>query len=230
MQFIRKYGFIIVSVAALVVTALGYGAISANLKNEQSARDHELHERERELTARERQLLDESQQAYDELLGTDHGRIARDSEIIEELLDTALTWDDEDSYTLARESVMYHYDLDETSHFVQTYLQESPVNTDAAGNTYSYINAAGLNSKLGGIDTQVLSVVRTDYRYLVSVTAESVSNDGGSTAANTSVVFVTIDGDGDISEISGYAEDVDFPRRSSGAGFQTPAESNEVEG
>lgn len=219
MKLLTKYGFVIFGLVVLGVSAMSYGFVAASVTDQDEARAQEIQELEQSFTVRQQELREESQQVYDNLLGTDNSRVEQDRAVIQSLLSTALTWDDRASYEDARNSVIEDYDLAADDHFVETYLPPAPVTTDGEGNEYSYLDVAGLNSRLGGFEAEVLSVIRTEYRYLVSVTAESVSNDDMESAANTSVVLLTINADGEISDISGYAEDADFPRRSSGTGF-----------
>lgn len=220
-RFLTKYGFTVFGLVVLAVSALGYGMVAGSATDEEQARSQEILALEQRHTAREQELHEESQQVYDNLLGTDHSRVTKDEVIIEKLLKAALTWDSHESYVAARENVIEEYQLSSEADFIETYLPPAPVTTDGAGNEYYGIDAAGLNSRFGSFETEVLSVIKTEYRYLVSVTAESVSNDELGSAANTSVVLVTINGNGKITDISGYAEDADFSRRSSGTGFDT---------
>lgn len=218
-KFLTKYGFMTFGLLVLAGSALGYGMVDSTVSDQDRVRAQEIQTLEQAYTSREQELRAESQQVYDNLLGTSNSRVQQDTVIIEDLLSTALSWDSHESYVEARSSVIETYDLRADDHFIQTYLPPAPVNTDGAGNEYRYLDVADLNSRLGEFDVEVLSVTRTEYRYLVSVTAESVSNDDMQASANSSVVLLTIDGEGQITEISGYAEDVDFPRQHSGSGF-----------
>ncbi|SMG49713.1 hypothetical protein SAMN06295974_3885, partial [Plantibacter flavus] len=61
---------------------------------------------------------------------------------------------------------------------------------------------------------RVLSVDGLDYRYLVLVDVQAKSSDGLGTAVRVATIFLTVDGDGAISDVSGYASM--SPARSSG--------------
>lgn len=226
-EFLTKYAFVLFGLFALAVSGLSYGIVASAEGADEDRRAGQLQDLEQEYLQRQEQMREESQRAYDEILGTDYTRVSSDEELIRGLLTTALNWDSQSSYDAAREQVMADYEISEDSHFLQTFLPPAEPNTDSRGNEYSYINAAGLNSRLGDFNVEVLSVVQTDYRYLVSVSSESLSDDDMQAASNTSVVLMTIDGEGVISDVSGYAEDADFPRQYSGTGFDEDADSTE---
>jgi hypothetical protein len=137
--------------------------------------------------------------------GADASRVAADTEVISELLRLALVWDDNASYVDARDATMRAYDLSEDSAFMASFLPVAPVNKDSKGNEYPYIDAAGLNSSVGDFQAKVLSIDAVEYSYMVLVDVQGSSSDGMGKAVNVATVFVTIDGDGAVSEITGFA-------------------------
>jgi hypothetical protein len=137
--------------------------------------------------------------------GADAARVATDTEIIGELLETALTWDDDASYREARERTMRLYGLAGDSSFMTSFLPEAPVNIDSQGNEYPYIDAAGLNSQVGDFRVKLLSVDAVSYAYMVLIDVQARSSDGLGTGVNVATAFVTIDGEGAVSQISGFA-------------------------
>lgn len=137
--------------------------------------------------------------------GADPSRVDADSDLIGDLLDTALTWDSDSSYREARESTMRIFELEEDSSFMSTFLPPAPVNIDAEGNEYPYIDAAGLNSHVAGADIDLLAVDGASYSYVALVSAQALSSDGRGAASGMASVFVTVDGDGMITELSGSA-------------------------
>jgi hypothetical protein len=137
--------------------------------------------------------------------GADPARVTNDTEAIGDLLDRALTWDSNATYGEARESTMRVYKLAEDSAFMQSFLPEAPVNLDKQGNEYPYIDAAGLNSQVGDFTVKLVSVDGVDYSYMVLVDVQAKSSDGLGTAVNVATVFASIDGEGALTEISGFA-------------------------
>lgn len=137
--------------------------------------------------------------------GADPDRVASDTRVMGDLLNRALSWDSDASYNEARESTMRVYGLTENSTFMTSFLPPSPVNRDSEGNEYPYIDAAGLNSQVGGFKARLLSVDAVDYSYMVLVDVQAKSSDGLGKAGNVATVFVTIDGEGALTKISGFA-------------------------
>lgn len=137
--------------------------------------------------------------------GADASRVTADTAAIGDLLHRALTWDDNMTYTEARESTMRTYGLAEDSAFMTAFLPKAPVNLDSQGNEYPYIDAAGLNSQVGDFKVKVLSVDAVSYSYMVLVDVQAKSTDGLGASVNVATVFVTIDGDGALSAIRGFA-------------------------
>lgn len=137
--------------------------------------------------------------------GANSGRVAEDTKAIGKLLDRALTWGSHEEYSEARKSTMRVHNLDEDSAFMKSFLPEAPVSKDSQGNEYPYIDAAGLNSSVGDFRAKVLSVDAVSYRYMVLVDVQGKSSDGLGTAVNVATVFVTIDGEGAMTDISGFA-------------------------
>ncbi len=118
---------------------------------------------------------------------------------------TALDWDDNASYVEARAKTMRAYALTDTSPFMKAFLPPAPVNHDAKGNSYPFIDAAGLNSRAADTTVKLLSVDGLSYSYLALVDVQSSSSDERGTAVNTAALFVTIGGDGAVTKLSGYA-------------------------
>lgn len=139
------------------------------------------------------------------LSGATSERLELDRVVIEELLERALTWGDNAEYTEARAATMRVYGLTEDSAFMTNFLPPAPFSVDSKGNQYPYIDAAGLNSKLGDFQSSVLRINGLSYEYMVLVDVRSDSSDGRGAAVNVATVFVTIDGEGGVTDIRGYA-------------------------
>lgn len=137
--------------------------------------------------------------------GANLERVASDTEIIRALVKGAMTWDSHDSYTSAREKIMAAYGLNDADSFIQSFLPEAPVNRDSEGNEYPYIDAAGLNSRVGDISVSVLNVDGADYSYMALVDVQSTSSDGLGAAVNVATVLIDIAGDGEVLDVSGFA-------------------------
>ena len=137
--------------------------------------------------------------------GANAARVAADTKTIGELATRALTWNSDATYRKARESTMRMYALAADSQFVTAFLPTAPVNRDSQGNEYPFIDAAGLNSQVGDVTVKLLSVDAVKYSYMALVDVQAKSSDGIGTAVNVATVFVTIDSDGTITKLTGFA-------------------------
>lgn len=147
----------------------------------------------------------EQQAVVDASLGTNAQRIAADTVLIQEFIRMVSTWETGDEYTTARDSVIRRYKLDEGSQFLTDYFQGPVFNTDSSGEKFYVIDAEGLNSHLSSVDVKVLGVAGTEYRYMVMAEISSSSNDGKASASRVSVINLTLDGEGVMTDLSGYA-------------------------
>lgn len=138
-------------------------------------------------------------------VGGDAQRVAQDRNLIQGLAQDAFSWEDEQSYNDARAKVARVYGIPEDSRFLTTFFPPAPETRDADGNRYSYIDAAGLNSHVGEVRAHLLSVKGINYRYMVHVTVLSSSSDGKDAAGNIATLFLTIDGDGVMTGVTGFA-------------------------
>ena len=145
------------------------------------------------------------QSVVDNALGTNARRLTADTALIREFVSTTATWKNGAEYAAARESVMRRYKLATDSQFMRVYFQEPASNRDSSGKTFYAVDADGLNSNLSTVDVKVLGVSGTAYRYMVLADIASSSNDGKASATRTSVIYLTLDGEGAMSEVSGYA-------------------------
>lgn len=204
-KFWSRYGFPTVAAGILAVTAVTGLAITMPANAELEAQKAEI----ASLTEQLQDASGAAQRAADasvaDLLGGQLDRVEKDSAEIEELADAVFTWSSHEEYEAAREKVERVYGLGEGSDLMEAFLPPAPVTTDSLGNEYYYIDASGLNSSVGEVRTRLLGVDGVDYRYMALVTQLSKSADGGATASNTSVILVTVDGDGGLKDVSGFA-------------------------
>jgi hypothetical protein len=183
---------------AYVVTVTGHHAESASQQQQIADLDAQMQA--------DRAAAKANQQAVvDDALGTNARRVTTDTALIREFVRTVVTWKSGEEYAAARESVMRRYKLTPESQFMKVYFQEPVSNRDSSGKTFYAVDADGLNSSLGTVDVKVLGVSGTAYRYMVLADIASSSNDGKASASRTSVIYLTLDSEGVMSEVSGYA-------------------------
>lgn len=187
------------------VAAVTYGVVTINQQLELDAQAQEIADLEAQMRAQVSGAKSDQQAVVDNALGTSAERVAEDTEAITEFLGLVTSWGSGKEYTEARESVMRRYGLDPRSQFMSTYFQEPVFNTDSSGNRYYVVDVEGLNSSLSSVDVKVLGVEGTKYRYMVLADISSSSNDGKASATRTSVIYLTVDGEQAVTEVSGYA-------------------------
>ncbi|MCB5280370.1 hypothetical protein [Arthrobacter sp. ES1] len=191
-------GVFVASGIAYAVTITGQHATVASRQQEPADPDAQM---QADLAAAKAK----QQAVADDALGTSTRRVTADTEVIRQFVNTVATWKDGAEYAAARESVMRRYKLDKDSQFMKVYFQEPVANRDSSGKTFYAVDADGLNSNLSSVDVKVLGVSGTSYRYMVLADIASSSNDGKASASRTSVIYLSLDGDGVMSEVSGYA-------------------------
>lgn len=205
MGFFQRNAFPLVAAAILVVA--GGSFLSTRSSHEASLQEQERHilelkEHKAELEAEH----DERERSVnDQVSGTDSARLKADENLIDQVLNTALTWESHAEYESARTTMTTVYGLPEDSTFMTAFLPEAPLNVDSEGTEYPLIDLLGLDSRVNDFRTEVISAQGTEYAYLVLVDVWTTSDDGQAGARNTATVMLTTDGDGGVSDVEGYA-------------------------
>lgn len=203
--FFQKNILLLLLAGVFVIVTVSYFVVSTNQQSDVVTQEQEIAELEARMQAELVTARAEQQAVVDDVLGTNAARIEDDTVLIREFLQTVTTWETGGEYEAARESVLRRYALDEGSQFMQVYFQEPVYNTDSSGNRYYVVDTQDLNSALSSIDVLPLGVLGTEYRYMVLADISSTSNDGGASASKTSVIYLTLDGEGVFSDVSGFA-------------------------
>jgi hypothetical protein len=191
-------GVFVASGIAYVVTVTGHQAESASQQRQLADLDTQMQTKLAAAKAKQQSVVDDA-------LGTNARRVTADTAVIREFVRTVATWKSGEEYAAARESVMRRYKLAKDSQFMKVYFPEPVSNRDSSGKTFYAVDADGLNSNLSTVDVRVLGVSGTAYRYMLLADIASSSNDGKASASRTSVIYLTLDGEGVMSEVSGYA-------------------------
>lgn len=203
--------WVLLLLALFVTGAIGFGtAYSAN-QHAQDAQSARIVQLEAEIARAEHRDAASSDDAVRRALGVDPARVASDSAEIQDLLRIATTWDSGEKYEAARESLKRKYKLTETDDFLTNFMPPSRFNVDSRGTRYYYIDTLGLKSQLDSdVQVEVKSVRGTTYRYAVIagvLASSSVTDAKGtqglvSTASRKTLVYVTTDGEGGVSELT----------------------------
>lgn len=204
-NFFHRHALMLILAAAFFASGITY-VVTVNAHAVASA------SQQREITELDGQMQTglaaakaKQQSVVDDALGTNARRVTTDTAVIREFVAEVANWDSGAEYAAARESVMRRYKLSKDSQFMKVYFQAPVSNRDSSGKTFYAVDADGLNSGLSRLDVTVLGVSGTEYRYMIMADIESSSTDGKANASRTSVIYLTLDGEGVMSDVSGYA-------------------------
>lgn len=203
--YFHRNALLLILAGLFAFTGISYGVMTEQHRAEIAAQDEEIADLEAQMHASLENAEAERQSVVDDVLGISEKRVAADTEVINEFVKKVASWSSGTEYTEARESVMRRYNLGEDSQFMTDYFQEPVYNTDSSGQRFYLVDAEGLNSHPGSIEVKALGVMGTEYRYMVLANINSSSNDGKASAARTSVIYLTLDSEGVMSDVSGYA-------------------------
>ncbi|GAB5079671.1 hypothetical protein [Arthrobacter sp. AD-310] len=203
--FFYRNALLILLAGVFIIAGVSYFVVTGSQQEQVAAQDKQITELDQQMQARLKSARDEQQAVVDAALGTSAQRINSDTAVIRDFVKTVATWRTGEEYAAARESVIRKYKLKEDSQFLKTYFQEPVFNTDSSGNRIYYVDTQGLNSSLTSMEVVPLGVSGTEYRYMVLADLGSSSNDGKASADKTSVIYLTIDGEGAMTNVSGFA-------------------------
>lgn len=214
MGFFRRNAFPLAATVLLMVTAGSFAVTRGAQEAALIDQEQEISELEERLADLEDEQDERGRLVADEAFGTSATRLDADQQLIDQVLNTALTWESHAEYESARSSMMNVYGLPEDSAFMTAFLPQAPVNVDREGNEYALIDLLGLDSEVNDFRTHLMTVHGTEYAYLVFVDVRTTSDDGQGGANSTATVLLTTDGDGGVSDVEGYAATA--PMRQSG--------------
>ena len=203
--FFQRNALLVMLAAAFLASGIAYAATVIGNQAESASLQQANADLDVQLQADQAKANAVQQAVVDDVLGTDARRVTADTALIRQFLKTVASWNSGAEYAEARDSVMRKYKLPKDGQFMKVYFQEPVSNRDSSGKTFYAVDADGLNSRLEGLDAMVLGVSGTEYRYMVLADIASSSSDGKASASRTSVIYLTLDGEGVMSKVSGYA-------------------------
>ncbi|MFE7117378.1 hypothetical protein ACFU99_18390 [Streptomyces sp. NPDC057654] len=210
--FFRRNLSALVTAAVLTAVATVAGATWSSQHAALAGQEAQINDVEEHLAGVRKKNAEQVNADVMAALGVSQKRLGIDGERIESLLSTAFTWDSGKSYEAARESLKSRFGLTESETFLTSFMPPSRFNEDAQGRRYYYIDTVGLNSALGAdLDVEVVDAKVGVYTYAVlagvEVTSDAVSQNKASKASVTAhrrtLLFVTVDAQGKISNLSG---------------------------
>ncbi|MGY4541215.1 hypothetical protein ACVWY0_001124 [Arthrobacter sp. UYNi723] len=203
--FFYRNALILLLAGVFVAVGISYAVVTNTQHTQVVTQEQEISELDAQMKTELATARADQQAVVDSALGTNAQRITADTELIRQFVKTAVTWKSGEEYTAARASLKRKYKLDEGSQFMKVYFQEPVFNTDTSGNKFYVVDTEGLNSNLSSVDVKALGVAGTAYKYMVLADIGSSSNDGKASATTTSVIYLTLDGEGRMTDVSGFA-------------------------
>ena len=203
--FFHRNALLVILAVVCIVAGVAFVVTTTGQHAEASTQGQEIAKLDAQMQSKLTAAKSEQQSVVNNALGTNAQRVVSDTELIRQFVRTVSTWKNSEEYNAARESVMRKYKLEKNSQVLTTYFPEPVFNTDSSGNKVYLVDADGLNSALASIDVKVLGVSGTQYKYMVLANISSSSNDRKAGATRTSVIYLTLDGEGVMSMVSGFA-------------------------
>lgn len=118
----------------------------------------------------------------------------------------ALTWSTGEQYIAARQALIDRWHLDEHSQFLTVFMPGEDAGVwrkDSSGKIYfAYPDA---NSTLDSFTSAVTNINGTKYTYFAVVGIKAKSVDGKATRTSYATMSYTVDSDGSVSDITGWA-------------------------
>lgn len=216
MVFIKRNMILVTGLVAALVMGLVLGITIVGSDSEIEQKQAQMSQLETELSEAEDARVAQAEEVSDSLLGVDSDRMVADDEVIEGFLDAALTWTSHEEYMAARSTVQRKYGLAEDSSFMTAFLPDGSLisKKDRTGKQYNLIDELGLTSQVGSYHTSVLKVEGTLYRYFIEVNVQGKSADGEGASTLPSLVMLTVDENGTITDVEASAT-TEKPRSSS---------------
>jgi hypothetical protein len=210
--FFRRNLSALVTTAVLTVVAAGAGVTWGSQHAALAEQEAQINNIEGHLAGIQKRNAAQVNADVMAALGVSQNRLGVDGERITSLLSMAFTWDSGQSYEAARERLKSRFGLTENETFLKSFMPPSRFNEDSQGRRYHYIDTVGLNSDLGSDpDIEVVDAKAGVYTYAalvdVEVTSDAVTQNKSSKASVTAhrraLLFVTVDAQGRVSNLSG---------------------------
>lgn len=209
--FLRRNLWLLLTASALMIAMISTSIIWSQRAGAIETQESEIESLKTQISQIELAEAEQVDSDILEALGVSRGRLAKDARVINQLLDTALTWDSGLAFEAARDELKDRFGLTEEDPFLTEFMPPSRFNEDSEGNRYYYIDTTGVNSAVGDDpEIEVVSVMADKYRYAiladVRITADAVEQGGSAEVPSTHqamLLFVTVDAEGNISDLAG---------------------------
>lgn len=187
-------GFMLLAIAAFVIIDTQRNAVLSAQQTEIATLEQQKKEASDKRTSEVNTVTKNS-------FGLDTSRVATDDRIVTEIIKTATTWSDADSYNAARTKLRDDYKFTDDSQMLSVFMPEvkdAPLGQD--GKMINTINAYGLNMTYVKMHSYVVGVDNGVYSYFTVVDVLSKDAQGHSGEGN--IIFTyAVDANGAVSNM-----------------------------
>lgn len=187
-------GFMLLAIVALVVIDSQRSAVLSAQQSEIATLTQQKKEASDKRTSEVAAVTKNS-------FGVDTSRVATDDRIATEIIKTATTWSDSDSYATARNKLRDEYKFADDSQMLTTFMPEvkdAPLGQD--GKMINTINAYGLNMTYVKMHSYVVGFNNGVYSYFTVV--DVLSKDAQGHAGEGNIIFTyDVDANGTVSNM-----------------------------
>lgn len=187
-------GFMLLAIAAFVITDTQRNAVLSAQQTEIATLEQQKKEASDKRTSEVNTVTKNS-------FGLDTSRVATDDRIATEIIKTATTWSDADSYNTARTKLRDDYKFTDDSQMLSIFMPEvkdAPLGQD--GKMINTINAYGLNMTYVKMHSYVVGVDNGVYSYFTVV--DVLSKDAQGHSGEGTIIFTyDVDANGTVSNM-----------------------------
>lgn len=187
-------GFMLLAIAAFVITDTQRNAVLSAQQTEIATLEQQKKEASDKRTSEVNTVTKNS-------FGLDTSRVATDDRIATEIIKTATTWSDADSYNAARTKLRDDYKFADDSQMLSAFMPEvkdAPLGQD--GKMINTINAYGLNMTYVKMHSYVVGVDNGVYSYFTVV--DVLSKDAQGHSGEGTIIFTyDVDANGTVSNM-----------------------------
>lgn len=187
-------GFMLLAIAAFVITDTQRNAVLSAQQTEIATLEQQKKEASDKRTSEVNTVTKNS-------FGLDTSRVATDDRIVTEIIKTATTWSDADSYNAARTKLRDDYKFTDDSQMLSIFMPEvkdAPLGQD--GKMINTINAYGLNMIYVKMHSYVVGVDNGVYSYFTVV--DVLSKDAQGHSGEGTIIFTyDVDANGTVSNM-----------------------------
>lgn len=205
-SWVTRFGALIAG-GAILCGGIGVAAVHGNTVSAENARTEAYVQQLRsQLGSTQASTTTAQENVSTETTGMSPARKAKDDETVGAIMKQALTWSTGEQYIAARQALIDRWHLDEHSQFLTVFMPGEDAGAwrkDSSGKIYfAYTDA---NSTLDSFTSAVTNINGTKYTYFAVVGIKARSVDGKASKISYSTMSYTVDSNGTVTDLIGWA-------------------------